>query len=178
MAKAKTTVEKSVGSNDEVVNQVVEIIQLMGDNRLEEIELETSELKMTLKKHASIVSMPVIQHVQHNPVPLSVPQTPVAEINANGKKRPESSEKAAEPESNYHKIISPMAGTFYRAPSPTSASFVNEGDTVIVGQTVCIVEAMKMMNEIKADKAGKVVKILIENGKPVEKGANLFFIGE
>jgi acetyl-CoA carboxylase biotin carboxyl carrier protein len=77
---------------------------------------------------------------------------------------------------NRHKILSPMAGTFYRAPSPTSPPYVEEGQKVTAGQPVCIVEAMKLMNEIKADKTGKIVKILVENAKPVEKGSELFII--
>ncbi|HQG28947.1 MAG TPA: acetyl-CoA carboxylase biotin carboxyl carrier protein, partial [Candidatus Ozemobacteraceae bacterium] len=83
---------------------------------------------------------------------------------------------AAPAEAEWHKIVSPMAGTFYRAPAPTAPQFVKVGDVVKIGQPVCIVEAMKLMNEIKADKAGKVVNILIENGKPVEKGTPLFHI--
>jgi acetyl-CoA carboxylase biotin carboxyl carrier protein len=80
------------------------------------------------------------------------------------------------PEAAFHKILSPMAGTFYRAPSPTSPPYVNEGETVVAGKPVCIVEAMKLMNEIKADRAGKVVKVLIENAQPVDKGTPLFLI--
>ncbi len=69
-----------------------------------------------------------------------------------------------------------MAGTFYRSPSPSAPPFTKVDDDVKAGQPVCIVEAMKLMNEIKADKAGKIVQILVENGKPVEKGTPLFAI--
>jgi acetyl-CoA carboxylase biotin carboxyl carrier protein len=86
-----------------------------------------------------------------------------------------SNEKTAV-ETSFHQIVSPMAGTFYRSPSPTSDPYCKDGAEIAEGQTVCIVEAMKMMNEIKADKSGKIVKILVENGKPVEKGTVLLHV--
>ncbi|MDN5279011.1 MAG: oxaloacetate decarboxylase (Na+ extruding) subunit alpha [Clostridiales bacterium] len=177
MPKVKSTTAKSSGSKEKVLDQVVEIIQFMGDNQLAEIELETSDLKMTLKKRSSHCHSQISQPV-HMPMPLSSFSVEESVMPVRRKTEEKPAKEAAEPEIDYHKIISPMAGNFYRAPSPTSPPFINEGDTVSVGQTVCIVEAMKMMNEIKADKAGKVVKILIDNGNPVEKGENLFYIGE
>lgn len=173
MAKAKTVPNPE--SENGVINQVVEIIRFMGENKLAEIDLETSEMKLSLKKHSEAV----IQHVQapvvHMPAPVVVSE------NANRQKNSETVAKTAKPvtaeeNSNAHKLLSPMTGTFYRSPSPTSDPFINEGDNVSVGQTICIVEAMKMMNEIKADKAGKVIKILVENGKPVDKGSVLAHI--
>jgi acetyl-CoA carboxylase biotin carboxyl carrier protein len=163
---------------DNAVNKVIDIIQFMGENQLAEIELETTDLKLNLKKRSQTVltSQPVdvVQnHISHTTT------SPIA-----NSRKSEKAEKTAEQietankENNYHKIISPMAGNFYRAPSPTSPPFINEGDEVKTGQTVCIVEAMKMMNEIKADKDGKVVKILIENGEPIEKGDKLFYLGD
>jgi acetyl-CoA carboxylase biotin carboxyl carrier protein len=76
-----------------------------------------------------------------------------------------------------HVVTSPMVGTFYRAPSPGAAPFVNVGDTVKEGQTVCIIEAMKLLNEIECDKAGVIKEILVENGQAVEYGQPLFVIG-
>jgi acetyl-CoA carboxylase biotin carboxyl carrier protein len=73
-------------------------------------------------------------------------------------------------------VKSPMVGTFYRAPSPGAAAFINVGDTVTVGQTLCIIEAMKLMNEIESDVAGVVTKILVESGQPVEYGEPLFLV--
>lgn len=175
MPKAKTVVAKNNNSNEKAFDQVIEIIQVMGQNHLAEIELETPEMKMTLKKHGAAVAMHTIQH---NPVQMVTPQYEIPAVNLNQKITPPVVEEKSEPENDYHNVTTPMAGTFYRAPSPTSSPFANEGDIVAVGQTICIVEAMKMMNEIKADKAGKVVKIIVENGQPVEKGETLFFIGE
>jgi acetyl-CoA carboxylase biotin carboxyl carrier protein len=170
MPKSKITNKSQ--DPDKIVDKVIEIIQFMGDNRLAEIELESDELKLSLKKHATCVqaATPAAAPAQVQAVaPMVVPAMAPAKTKA---------EIQADEHADLHKISSPMAGTFYRAPSPTSSPFVTEGDTVTAGQTVCIVEAMKMMNEIKADKSGKIVKILMENGQPVEKGADLFCIGE
>ena len=83
--------------------------------------------------------------------------------------------RAAEPEG--HLIRSPMVGTFYRAPSPGAKPFVEEGQAVSSGETLCIIEAMKILNQIESDKSGKVVEILVENGQPVEYNEPLFVIG-
>jgi acetyl-CoA carboxylase biotin carboxyl carrier protein len=97
----------------------------------------------------------------------SVPLTGGAEV---------PSAKPAEPAAGTHEIKSPMVGTFYRAPSPDSKPYTEVGDKVKQGQTVCIVEAMKLMNEIESDVAGTVTEILVENGQPVEYGQVLFVI--
>jgi acetyl-CoA carboxylase biotin carboxyl carrier protein len=80
-------------------------------------------------------------------------------------------------ESSGHKVLSPMVGTFYRASSPEAEPFVKVGDTINVGDTLCIIEAMKMMNQIEADVAGKVIAIAAESGEPIEFGQVLFVIG-
>jgi len=85
-------------------------------------------------------------------------------------------EKAVEKPSNLHEIRSPIVGTFYRAPAPDADAYVNIGDMVSSGTVLCIVEAMKLMNEIESDVSGKIVKILVENGKPVEYNQPLFLI--
>ncbi len=84
--------------------------------------------------------------------------------------------KAEEPQANYLQITSPMVGTFYRAPSPGAANYVEIGDRVSVGQTVCIIEAMKLMNDMPTEVAGRIVKILVENGTTVEYGQPLFLV--
>jgi len=84
--------------------------------------------------------------------------------------------RAAEAAKGHHMIASPMVGTFYRAPDPTSAPFVDIGDQVKKGQTLCIIEAMKLMNEIEADVEGTIVEIYVDNARPVEFGQKLFAI--
>jgi acetyl-CoA carboxylase biotin carboxyl carrier protein len=101
-----------------------------------------------------------IQQVVTAPAPLAAP----------------AAEAAPEPMQG-HMVESPMVGTFYRSSSPEASAFVQVGDTVEVGETLCIIEAMKLLNEIESDKAGVVKKILIENGQPVEYGETLFVIG-
>lgn len=81
-----------------------------------------------------------------------------------------------EPSADYHEIKSPIVGTFYRAPAPDADSYVQVGDSVAPGSVLCIVEAMKLMNEIESDVSGKIIKILVENGKPVEYNQPLFLI--
>jgi acetyl-CoA carboxylase biotin carboxyl carrier protein len=173
MPKTKVANKKTV-EKQPPLDQVVKIIELMGNNRLSEIDLETKNLKLSLRKYSAsqqqtIAAPPAVE-------PVFAPQNTANNVEIPVVKEvvPDQ-EKEAE---KYHKIVSPMAGTFYRAPSPTSPPFVKEGDEILPGQTVCIVEAMKMMNEIKADKVGKIVKILFENGVPVDKGENLFYIGD
>ncbi len=173
VAKEKT-VRVATDKQGQVIDQVVNIIKFMGENRLAEIELETSNLKLSLKKHSVAAHHVVQPQTAVMPMPMMHIEAPAI------KKQPEKAPAAEKPAAadNLKTVVSPMTGTFYRAPSPDSQPFIKEGDVVKAGQTICIVEAMKMMNEIKSDKAGKVVKILIENGKPVEKGAALISIGE
>jgi len=173
VAKEKT-VRVTTDKQGQVIDQVVDIIKFMGENRLAEIELETSELKLSLKKHSVATHHIVQPQTAVMPMPMMHIEAPAI------KKQPEKTPAAEKPAvvDNAKTVVSPMTGTFYRAPSPDSQPFIKEGDVIKAGQTICIVEAMKMMNEIKSDKAGKVIKILIENGKPVEKGAALISIGE
>ena len=172
MAKAKN----SHTSADQVVDQVVDIIRFMGENKLAEIELETPELKLKLKKHSQSHF-----HAAHSPATqISMPTMPFETARKLTEKPAITNEKAsaAEIKTNYQTVASPMTGTFYAAASPDSKPYVMEGDLIKAGQTICIIEAMKMMNEIKSDKAGKVMKILMQNGKPIEKGAVIIHVGE
>ena len=135
------------------LKEIKEMISLMNENNLNELEVERDGLKIKLKKGAGGIEVERI--VPHQTVPV---QTPAA----TGKNRIE--------------IKAPMVGTLYRAPSPESPTFAEVGSTINVGQVVCIIEAMKLMNEIKAEVSGKVVEILAENGQPVEFGQVLFVL--
>jgi acetyl-CoA carboxylase biotin carboxyl carrier protein len=149
-----------------VVGKVTEVIKFMGESNLSEIELETNDFKMKLKKHGKIVQQVVETATPTTIQTVAMPQPQTTPPQA----------AAPAEENNYQKILAPMAGTFYAASSPTAEPYVKEGDNVNQGQTLCIVEAMKMMNEIKATGSGKIVKILGTNGSPVEKGQELFYI--
>jgi len=131
-----------------------EFIKFMEDNNLNELEIEEDGKRIRLKKNSS--DQPVV--ISQTPS-----QTPAAPEN-----KPS--------ESNTLEIKSPMVGTFYAAPSPGAKPYVEIGTAVKPGDIVCIVEAMKLMNEIKAEVGGKVVQILVENGDPIEFGQILFAI--
>lgn len=128
-------------------------IQFMDDNNLCELEIEEKGSRIRLKKTGATGAVAV-------PLPAAIAQS-----------RPQ--EAATE---NHVEIKSPMVGTFYRAPSPGAKPYVEVGEMIKPGDVVCIVEAMKLMNEIKAEVAGKVVRIPVENGQPVEFGQNLLII--
>ena len=175
MPKGRTTAQSTAPSHDKILEDVVQLIQLMGQTGLAELDLETPKMKMSLKKESSPM---VLQTVVSNPVAHVSHTSPRGETSV---ELPSGAQAAPVPkpvneDESLHKIVSPMAGTFYRAPSPTSPNYVQEGDLVKLGQTVCIVEAMKLMNEIKADVSGRIVKILVENAQSVEKDSILFRI--
>ena len=145
------------------LKEIKELIALMNENNLTEIEMERDGLKIRLKKGASGVSSEITSMEAPQPGVAAAPaaSTPT-QVEESGKKTVQ--------------IKSPMVGTFYRAPSPETAPFVEARAPVSVGQVVCIIEAMKLMNEIKSEVKGKVVEILAEDGEPVEFGQVLFVI--
>tara|TARA_B100001750_G_scaffold205613_1_gene182770 strand:+ start:2241 stop:2687 length:447 start_codon:yes stop_codon:yes gene_type:complete len=140
------------------LDQLRELMKAMDDHGMSELELERGEERIVLRRgSAAAIPMPMMtQAPSFAPPPASA--APAAE--------------EAEVEGEY--VTSPFVGTFYRAPNPTSKAFVNEGSSFEAGQTLCIVEAMKLMNEIEAEFSGKILEILVENGKPVEYGDRLF----
>ena len=144
------------------IRKVKKLIEMLEASELEEIEIHEGEESLRLvKKHPMITSSQVSQDSATALKPDQ--QDPIEEI---------SKENEVEGE----KITSPMVGTFYAAASPGAKPFISLGDEVKEGDVVCIVEAMKMMNEIKSDFSGKVTAIMVENSEPVEFGQNLFII--
>lgn len=136
------------------------LADFLNESGLEEIEIELGEARLRLKRPSA---------------PAQLHPAPVYATPSSGPS-PEASPPPTAPENTTNTFKSPMVGTFYRASGPDSQPFVNEGDSVKEGQTLCIIEAMKTMNQITADRAGKVTKILIDNAKPVEFGQPLFII--
>ncbi len=134
------------------------LIALLKEHELAEIEIETEGEYIKVRAKEGMMLPTVSSSVS------SMPQT-VGSV-----------ENSMETDPNLVEVKSPMVGTFYRAPSPDAEPFVKEGDKVEVGQTLCIIEAMKLMNEIKAEVSGIVEKILVENAQPVEYGQGLFYI--
>jgi len=145
--------------------QIQALIDLLEERGLEEFELEREGVRIRIKRRGAAAPPPVFENYSapaHSPVaeaPLSAAET-AAEAEARGE--------------DLHVVKSPIVGTFYAAARPDAPPFVKLGDTVDVGQVLCIIEAMKLMNEIEADVAGEVVRIYVENAQPVEYGESLF----
>jgi acetyl-CoA carboxylase biotin carboxyl carrier protein len=143
------------------------LIDLVSDSNVSELEITEAEGKVRIVKSGPAPVAVV------TPAVVSAPVAPVAAAPVAAAAAPEA-ETAAE--SSGHVVKSPMVGTFYRASSPGTKSFVEVGSQVKEGETLCIIEAMKILNEIESDKSGTVKKILMENGQAVEYGAPLFII--
>jgi len=143
------------------------LVSLIAKEPIQEFELEATNLRFRIRKDGVAPSQPA-------PAPqLLVPALPTQSVVAPTAPAPVEGEPE---EAGLHYITCPIVGTFYRAPNPNAPLFVQVGDMVRPGQTLCIVEAMKLMNEIECDSAGELVKILVENGQPVEYGERLFAI--
>jgi len=148
------------------VKEIKEMIALMNENGLSEIEIEKEGLKLRLKKSNGIV------HSEFSVAP--VPHIVASAAATAG--APAVTKEQSAVAKGLVEIKSPMVGTFYKAPAPDALPYVQEGQTIEIGQVVCIIEAMKLMNEIKAEVRGKVVKIAVENAYPVEFGQVIFLI--
>lgn len=148
------------------IRKVKKLIELLDESGVAEIEIREGEESVRISRYSQ--SAPPVM-VQSAPAAVPAPPTPTAapEPAASG---------GAEAASLGHTVDSPMVGTFYRAPSPGAKPFVEVGQRVNAGDTLCIIEAMKMLNQIEADKAGTIGAILVENGQPVEYGQPLFVI--
>ncbi len=144
------------------IKEIREIVSLMNDNEIREFVIEREGFKLCIKK-GSEPDKPAI--ITQTPVQVSQPVVAAP------------APAAAAAEEGVAFIVSPMVGTFYAAPSPESPSYVEVGQEVDKDTVVCIIEAMKVMNEIKAEKKGKILEILVESGEPVEFGKKLFKIG-
>ena len=145
------------------------LIDLVAESDISELEVTEGEGKVRIVKSQPQYTMAMPQQM--------VQQTPVAAPAVAATAAPAAAAEApTAPAEAGHKVTSPMVGTFYRAPSPGASNFVEIGSTVKEGQTICIIEAMKLLNEIECDKSGVVKAILVENGQPVEFGQALFVI--
>ena len=160
------------------LKELKELIEFLIEKDIAEFELERGDIKVRIKRAGEHT---VVHHGEPRfyAVP---PAAPVVELGAVPVAGAPGSAAVANPaqpavEEDLHTVKSPIVGTFYEAPSPGAPPFVKVGDGVEVGQVLCIVEAMKLLNEIESDKAGVVKEILIENGQGVEYGQPLFVIG-
>ncbi|MGA9897450.1 MAG: acetyl-CoA carboxylase biotin carboxyl carrier protein [Terriglobales bacterium] len=155
--------------------ELKELIEFLIEKDIAEFELERGDVKVRIKRGGEpvVAFAAAPPHFAVQPAPTAVPSlgmgpTPSAPVAAK--------ESAPPAEEGVHSVRSPIVGTFYECPSPGSPPFVKPGDVVEVGQVLCIVEAMKLMNEIESDVAGEIVKKLVANGQPIEYGQELFVI--
>ena len=157
------------------IRKVKKLIELLEESNIDEIEIKEGEESVRISRNGAKALAMAAQAAPAYAPPVHAP--PVYAAPAPAQQAPVTPPAPAPAAiSAGHMLTSPMVGTFYRSPSPTSASFVEVGQTVKVGDIVCIVEAMKMMNQIEADKAGTVEAILVESGEPVEFDQPLFCI--
>ncbi|MFZ0478436.1 MAG: acetyl-CoA carboxylase biotin carboxyl carrier protein [Terriglobales bacterium] len=151
--------------------ELKELIEFIIEKGIAEFELERGDVKVKIKRalEPSAVAFPDPRYV-------AIPPAPGAGASSAPAARVEIAAPEPEPEENLHIVKSPIVGTFYEAPSPGAPPFIKVGDTLEVGQVLCIVEAMKLMNEIECDVAGELVKKLVNNGQPIEYGQDLFAV--
>jgi acetyl-CoA carboxylase biotin carboxyl carrier protein len=154
------------------IRKVKKLIELLEESNIDEIEIKEGEESVRISRSGA-QAMSMAQPV----ATAAVAPAPVAPVPAAPAPAPAPvATETAEPADDGQQLRSPMVGTFYRSPSPTSPAFVEVGQTVKTGDVVCIVEAMKMMNQIEADRSGTITAILVENGEPVEFDQPLFTI--
>ena len=144
------------------IRKIKKLIELLEESDVEELEIHEADDSVRISRRREPAAG--TQYVRHYPAPAPAQQPAPAPAAA----APASEESSAPAAPAGHSVKSPMVGTFYRSPSPTAKAFVEVGQTVNVGDVICIVEAMKMMNQIEADKSGTIQDILVENGQPVE----------
>ncbi len=149
------------------LDYIEKLVTMVSDSELTELALEDGDRAILLKKEKEIVTAQTVAVA----APAAIQAAPAASVATT-----EAPAKEAKVEESGTPILSPMVGTFYSAPSPGAKPFVQVGDVVSKGQVVCIIEAMKLMNEIESEVSGKITKILVEDGKPVEYGQVLMYV--
>jgi len=152
-------------------NLIKKLIKVVEESDIAQFSIKEGDLKIKISKNgkqqvvSAVVSQPALEQVNT-----------VQQVVAEGATTSSETVASNDVDSNLHEVLSPIVGTFYRSPSPDADSYVNVGDTVAEGSVLCIVEAMKLMNEIESDAGGKIVKILVDNATAVEYNQPLFLI--
>ena len=154
---------------------VKKVIKLIEKSEVDEIEIEEEGKRIRVAKHKNSQPMYIAQVGAPGAMAAPQPQPSVSSSASASAAIPQAS-APTRPETKYHEVRSPIVGTFYRAPAPDAEVYVDIGQTVSTGSVLCIVEAMKLMNEIESDVNGRIAQILVENGKPVEYNQVLFLI--
>jgi acetyl-CoA carboxylase biotin carboxyl carrier protein len=152
------------------IRKIKKLIELLEESGIAEIEIKEGEEAVRISRMPAVPAQaPQVTHLAAMPAAAAAAQLPGAEAAV-------AESAAAKPKPSEHVITAPMVGTFYASPSPGAKAFVEIGDEIKVGQVLCIIEAMKMMNQIEADRAGRVASVMARNGDPVEFGQPLFVV--
>ena len=148
-------------------DQLHKLLDVLADSDIQEFRLEGDDFRLEVRRHLPVtaVAAPVVPVVAQAETP-----APVVDVSTQGDTAPAAPPAAAGSRSDLVDVTAPMVGTFYRAPAPGESPFVELGNRITAGQTICILEAMKLMNELEAEVGGEVVEILVDNGTPVEFG--------
>lgn len=158
------------------LDDIQKLLKMLDDSGLDEMTIEEGDFKITLKRKsdsAPSASMPPPMFIPQFAPPMLPPASPAPSQAPSASAPPADTATA---QKKYKEIRSPMVGTFYRAPSPEANPYVQVGDQITKGKVLCIIEAMKLMNEIESDIDGKIVKIMVENAQPVEYDQVLFLV--
>ena len=158
------------------IKQIQELIKFVSRSGVNEVSIEQKEFKITIKTNQAPTYVTASLPPAAPQAQMPAPQPVAAAATAGTENKPAVAEPSADDSSKYITIKSPMIGTFYRSSSPDKPSFVNVGDEVKTGQVVCIIEAMKLFNEIESEVSGKIVKVLVDNSSPVEYDQPLFLV--
>ncbi|WP_425391845.1 acetyl-CoA carboxylase biotin carboxyl carrier protein [Ekhidna sp.] len=153
--------------------EIQELINFLSESGLEEVNIETDDFKVSIKRSAEQHVIASAPQAAPAPAPAAAPAPQAAPAPAPSS---DGGDDASASNSNLVEIKSPMIGTFYRSPNPESPSFVEVGSSVKAGDPVCIIEAMKLFNEIESEVSGKIVKVLVDNSQPVEYDQPLFLV--
>ncbi len=151
------------------IKQIQDLIKFVAKSGVNEVSIEEEDFKITIKTNQAPTYVTAT-------VPTAPQVQPAATVPAPAAEAPQPTAPKTEDTSNYVTIKSPMIGTFYRSPSPDKPVFVNVGDEITAGKVVCIVEAMKLFNEIESEVSGRIVKILVDDAQPVEYDQPLFLV--
>ncbi len=153
------------------IRKIKKLIELLEESGIAEIEIKEGEEALRISRMpAGAATAPAVPHAAH------LAALAAAAAHTASAALPAAESAAPKPKPNEHVITAPMVGTFYASPSPGAKAFVEIGDEIKVGQVLCIIEAMKMMNQIEADKAGRITSVMAQNGDPVEFGQPLFVV--
>jgi acetyl-CoA carboxylase biotin carboxyl carrier protein len=155
---------------------IKKVIKLIEKSEVDEIEIEEEGKKIRVAKNRNSQPQYFSPAAFQAPMTFYPGQSPAASLPPALTPGPQQTQPAAKPETKLHEVRSPIVGTFYRAPAPDAEPYIEVGQNVSLGSVLCIVEAMKLMNEIESDVAGRVAQVLVENGKPVEYNQVLFLI--